>query len=88
MGLQASKYMRDHRVIDCGCGSSIEEAIAKGCKYDEMGATWLPDVCRDDELTAEFNRAGPGPNGQWPYWRDHKKTIPMNLDDMAALAGT
>lgn len=47
----------------CYCGTTSTEAIAMGCKYDSLAAAWLPDHCRDDELTAEFDRSGDGPNG-------------------------
>jgi len=47
----------------CDCGSSTAEALRLGCKYDSLAAAWLPEHCRDDELTAEFERSGDGPNG-------------------------
>lgn len=53
--------------MTCSCGKSVAEAIANGCKYDLLASAWLPEQCRDDELTAEFNKAGPGPNGEWTY---------------------
>ncbi|KAH8803617.1 hypothetical protein F5884DRAFT_683144, partial [Xylogone sp. PMI_703] len=52
----------------CWCGSSDEEAIAMGCRYDHIAVDWLPNDCIDDELTAEFDRAGPGLNGSWNYY--------------------
>lgn len=47
----------------CYCGTSSAEAKSMGCKYDSLAAAWLPEHCRDDELTAEFDHSGDGPNG-------------------------
>lgn len=69
----------------CDCGSTIAEARSKGCKYDSMATAWLPAYCRDDELTAEFERSGPGPNGSWPYYADANGTIPITLEQIGLL---
>lgn len=58
------------RFVSCSCGRSVREAIANGCKYDLLASAWLPEQCRDDELTAEFSASGPGPNGEWTYVSD------------------
>ena len=70
----------------CDCGASVAEALTLGCKYDALAAAWLPEHCRDDELTAEFERSGTGPNGTWEYWADIKHTQPISLEEIAALA--
>lgn len=72
----------------CDCGKDTREARAKGCVYDSLAAAWLPHYCRDDELTAEFDRAGPGPDGAWSYFADEQGTIPMNKSQIAALGDT
>ncbi|RAQ62083.1 hypothetical protein AFCA_012967 [Aspergillus flavus] len=69
----------------CYCGNSTSEAISLGCKFDSLAAAWLPPYCRDDELTAEFERSGPGPNGSWDYFADDYHKIPMTLEEVAAL---
>ncbi|KAE8373047.1 hypothetical protein BDV26DRAFT_272913 [Aspergillus bertholletiae] len=69
----------------CYCGNSTTEAISLGCKFDSLAAAWLPPYCRDEELTAEFERSGPGPNGSWDYFADDYHKIPMALDEVAAL---
>jgi hypothetical protein len=51
----------------CRCGESVAEALSLGCKYDSLAVAWLPPHCRDDELTAEFEAQGTGPNGSWTY---------------------
>lgn len=55
------------RSVSCSCGKSVAEALKLGCKYDLLASAWLPEQCRDDELSAEFDRSGPGPNGEWTY---------------------
>jgi hypothetical protein len=51
---------QDHRINGCVCGETIEEATSLGCKFDSLSMAWLPDHCRDDELTAEFETTGKG----------------------------
>lgn len=72
--------------VSCDCGNSTAEARALGCKYDSLAAAWLPAHCRDDELTAEFERSGPGPEGQWTYWRDGGHTDEVGLEEIAQMA--
>lgn len=84
--MYAHKYISDHRVIDCSCGASIAEAKTKGCMYDTMAAAWLPLACRDDELSTQFNQAGPGPDGQWYYWADRNQTKRLSLTELSHLA--
>lgn len=62
----------------CDCGKTIEEAQRRECKYDALATAWLPSYCRDDELTAEFERAGPGPDGAWNYFADEAGKLPLN----------
>ena len=33
-----------------------------------LSAAWLPPHCIDHELSADFERSGPGPNGEWTYY--------------------
>ncbi|GKZ37819.1 hypothetical protein AbraIFM66950_009608 [Aspergillus brasiliensis] len=70
----------------CDCGTSVAEAIARDCKFDGLAMAWLPPHCRDDELAAEFNTVGDGPNGTWIYYSDSERTIPMDVSEVAALA--
>ncbi len=70
----------------CYCGRTTEEAKAMGCKYSSLNAAWLPEHCRDDELTAEFEQSGDGPDGQWLYWADKARTQPLSVDQVAELA--
>jgi hypothetical protein len=74
--------------VSCNCGETIAEAVANGCKYDSIAAAWLPPACRDDELIAEFERAGPNPDGSWPYYADINKTHTLSLEEVAMLPKT
>lgn len=76
------------KIGDCYCGHSIAEAKELGCVYDALAITWSPPHCYDKELTEEFNRAGPGPNGEWPYYADDEAKIPLTLEEVALLADT
>ena len=72
----------------CECGNSIPEAISLGCKFDPLAMAWLPEHCRDDELTAEFETKGNGPNGTWVYYADTARTMEVSLEEVAAVGGT
>ena len=72
----------------CDCGKTIKEALSRNCLYDSLAAAWLPPYCRDEELTAEFEVSGPGPEGQWNYYADEAGTIPMTMSEMAELGET
>ncbi|KAM4064469.1 hypothetical protein HRG_005162 [Hirsutella rhossiliensis] len=72
----------------CDCGTTIAEALSRDCIYDTMATAWLPPYCRDEELTAEFDRAGPGPEGAWSYFADANGTIPLNKTQMGELGET
>lgn len=72
----------------CDCGSTVDEALSRDCVYDALSAAWLPPYCRDDELTAEFERAGPGADGAWTYYLDENATIPLTKAEIGALGET
>ncbi|KAG8404821.1 hypothetical protein J3459_016635 [Metarhizium acridum] len=73
-------------LTSCDCGNSTAEAVQLGCKYDSLAAAWLPEHCRDDDLTAEFERSGPGPGGKWTYWADGAHTQEISIEEIAKLA--
>lgn len=78
--------LHSHHSISCNCGNSIAEAIAQGCKYDAMSTAWLPAACRDDDLSYEFDHAGPGPNGEWGYYADRDGNVSLTLEDVSMRA--
>lgn len=53
---------------NCWCGSTDAEAMAMGCRYDQIAVDWLPEYCIDNDLVAEFDASGPDANGSWPYF--------------------
>jgi hypothetical protein len=84
--LLAATIPRNNATVDCNCGASIQDALSKGCKYDSMATSWLPPACRDDELINQFNHAGPGPNGEWDYFKTQAGNESYTLTEVAMLA--
>ncbi|KAJ4298835.1 hypothetical protein N0V90_004077 [Kalmusia sp. IMI 367209] len=84
--LIATHASKSNAIVSCNCGYSIQEAIANGCKYDPMATSWLPAACRDDELIDQFNHAGPGPNGEWSYYKTQAGNDTYTLEEVAMLA--
>lgn len=70
----------------CNCGDSAAQALDLNCQYDSLAAAWLPPHCRDDQLKAEFDAFGDGPNGGWQYWSDVQHTQALAADELGALA--
>lgn len=70
----------------CDCGATINEAVSLGCRFVPMAAAWLPPPCIDQELSDEFDAAGPGENGSWSYWSDAAQVQEITLMDVALLA--
>lgn len=92
MATLSSHQLRTQPPIDeelpCYCGKTIAEARSLGCIYVAMASAWLPPQCRDDALAADFESAGPGPNGTWSYFADMEMAVEMSPEQVAALAGT
>ncbi|KAH0563431.1 hypothetical protein GP486_002006 [Trichoglossum hirsutum] len=81
----AIAHLRKPRNGACNCGSSIAEAKLRGCRYDSLSTSWLPQQCRDDELTAEFDKASP--SGEWTYYSDHNSnSSTYTLEEIAMKA--
>ncbi|KAK3988011.1 hypothetical protein QBC44DRAFT_330276 [Cladorrhinum sp. PSN332] len=73
----------------CYCGTNPTEArLLYNCTYDTLSTAWLPPHCRDEDLTAEFDRSGPGPNNSWAYFADSEGKIPLTIEQVASLGGT
>ncbi|KAF4999671.1 hypothetical protein FDECE_11425 [Fusarium decemcellulare] len=70
----------------CFCGDSVADAINLGCKYDFLASVWLPPHCIDEELSAEFEKAGPGKNGAWTYYADSFGTKQLAVQDVPSYA--
>jgi hypothetical protein len=50
-----------------GCGSTVEEAIALGCLFDELSDLWLPRKC-SRKYADEYSRTNN--SGPFLYWAD------------------
>lgn len=72
----------------CDCGQTVMEAVSRDCTYDSLATAWLPPYCRDEELTVEFDKAGPGPGGEWEYFADENGTQPLGKEEIAILGET
>ncbi|KAK8013577.1 hypothetical protein PG991_009170 [Apiospora marii] len=70
----------------CDCGSSVREALSRECVYDALSAGWLPPYCRDAELTAQFEAAGPEPDGRWTYYADGQGQETLDAAQLGLLA--
>lgn len=88
LGYRIYSTIKASKEISCNCGETIDEALANGCKYDSIAAAWLPVACRDDDLNAEFELAGPNPDGSWPYYADQNKTRTLSLEEVSMLPNT
>ncbi|OGM45096.1 hypothetical protein ABOM_006676 [Aspergillus bombycis] len=88
IGYQVYWFLRSLRPISCNCGETVSEAIANGCRYDSFAAAWLPPACRNDELIDRFERAGPNPDGSWPYYGNKNKTQLLSLKEVSMLPET
>lgn len=87
LGISTSTRIREAAMPPCNCGNSIAEALALDCKYDSLSTSWLPPHCRDDELTELFEKAGPGPNGEWYYYDSNFNTTKtFTLEELAQMA--
>lgn len=62
------------------CGNSSQEALAMGCRYDVIGATWLPPSCHDQDLLDEMLA-----QGNWTWFTDKEHTQEVSQD--VAVAG-
>ncbi|KAL3424519.1 hypothetical protein PVAG01_03800 [Phlyctema vagabunda] len=76
------------RIGDCYCGHSIAEAKSLGCSYDALAIAWTPPECTDQELTDDFNHAGPGLDGSWIYFADRNGTLPLTAYEVSMMADT
>lgn len=79
--LQPNQRVDPEHKLDCG--SSVEEAIGRGCTFDHLTLLWLPQECvrtGNDEFR-QYNDE----NGAWHYWTDKQGTntitdLPHALD--------
>ncbi|KAI2615007.1 hypothetical protein GGR54DRAFT_614648 [Hypoxylon sp. NC1633] len=71
----------------CSCGgTTVAEAKRRGCVFTPLAISWLPPHCVDMELSDDFDKEGPGPNGEWDYWSDMNKTRRLSREEVGYLA--
>ncbi|KAI1077544.1 hypothetical protein F5B20DRAFT_551861 [Whalleya microplaca] len=71
----------------CSCGGmTVAEAKRRGCVFTPLSISWLPPHCVDMELSDDFDKQGPGPNGEWDYWSDVNKTRRLTREEVGELA--
>jgi len=66
--------------ITYSCGNTTAEARALGCSFDLLTQSWLPERCRDRELTDEYRQAGP-----FQYSLDSQGKELLSEEDLAQL---
>ncbi|MCJ1474499.1 hypothetical protein MMC13_003157 [Lambiella insularis] len=70
----------------CSCGgTTVAEAISRGCVFTPLAISWLPPHCLDMEVADEFDKAGPGPDGVWEYYADPERKTSLNRTELGLL---
>jgi len=57
------------------CGNTSSSARLANCTFDAMSFSWLPPLCADPELMAEFLRVQ-----NWSWWLDENATMPVSTE--------
>ncbi|KAI2637854.1 hypothetical protein GGS26DRAFT_588223 [Hypomontagnella submonticulosa] len=71
----------------CSCGgTTVAEAKRRGCIFTPLAIAWLPSHCVDMELSDDFDKQGPGQNGEWDYWSDINMTRRLTREEVGDLA--
>lgn len=73
IGLMFYTSSRYHKTVahtpvttsEVSCGFLVQEALDRGCHFDLMSFSWLPDECYDRELIQEFESLQ-----QWHWYGD------------------
>ncbi|PLB46542.1 hypothetical protein P170DRAFT_438294 [Aspergillus steynii IBT 23096] len=75
----------------CSCGTTAQEALSRGCKFDPFALAWLPSSCRDDALITEFTALGKSHNHNWDFytWPNASRKLDLTEVSMGAdVVGT
>jgi len=84
---QSAISLKAHEPVSCSCGgTTVAEAVSRGCVFTPLALAWLPPQCLDMELSDEFDKLGPLPGGEWPYWADRNGTTRISREEMGLLA--
>ncbi|KXH69014.1 hypothetical protein CSAL01_12177 [Colletotrichum salicis] len=60
------------------CGSTTQEARAKGCKYDVLLNHWVPAQCFDKDSVDEYQE-----DASWGAFADKNMTQQLTIDEMS-----
>ncbi|KAH8892932.1 hypothetical protein GQ53DRAFT_861222 [Thozetella sp. PMI_491] len=60
------------------CGSTAEEARARGCRYGVLYGAWLPEECYDEETEERFRK-----HTNWRFWGQPNRTEEISWDEYA-----
>lgn len=74
-------------LLESPCGNTTAEARARGCEFDLLSYSWLPQQCLDRETSAEFRSWILSPDrerGSWPFFTD--STFTSRISDEEALS--
>ncbi|RFU33863.1 hypothetical protein B7463_g2516, partial [Scytalidium lignicola] len=81
-GLKLFKFLTfTSQTKSLDCGNTIAEAKARGCEFDVLSYSWIPQECRDRETDDEFLEwlySDDRQLGPWPFFKDQemKERIP------------
>lgn len=67
--------MDEEEFMDCGNEPSLESKLARDCVFDVFQPGWVPRVCSNDELRAEFSKL---PKFEWYLDEERTKMIPQS----------
>jgi hypothetical protein len=71
------------------CGSTIAEAHARGCTFDQLAKSWLPPACPryglDEYLSAGF-AASNETGHQWRFYHDREHNHEISVDQLSLMA--
>ncbi|KIM98238.1 hypothetical protein OIDMADRAFT_128271 [Oidiodendron maius Zn] len=85
--LARSTSSKFRRPVSCSCGgTTVAEALSRGCVFTPLALGWLPPQCLDLELSDDFDKQGPLAGGEWPYWADLNGTTRLTREEMGLLA--
>ncbi|KAI0440080.1 hypothetical protein F4803DRAFT_578086 [Xylaria telfairii] len=68
-------------IMESPCGSTPEEAIERGCKFDVISFCWQAPQCYDEELSQGFDELA-----VWEWFLDAEKTQPLARQEV--MTGT
>jgi len=85
--LGRSTVSKFRKPVSCSCGgTTVAEALSRGCVFTPLALGWLPPQCLDMELSDDFDKQGPLPGGEWPYWAELNGTTRLTREEMGLLA--